>query len=282
MSGFDAGWLSLRAAADMRARNSGLAEKVAAHFAGKETLSILDLGCGTGANLRASYALYPKSQHWQLVDHDLALLDVGKQTLMHWADEGRTEADGTLCLKKGGYKLHIKFLPRDLSRDLDGLFQNEPDLVTASALFDLVSDAWLARFVDMIAERGSSVYALLTYDGDEKWLPSLPLDEAVHAGFLAHQHRDKGFGAALGPDAPEALRSHLEAIGFKVNVADSPWRLTQEPDGDLMVALADGIASASCESGTITEEQASDWLASRSKAHFAHIGHQDLFAAPPD
>lgn len=282
MSGFDAGWLSLRAAADMRARNAGLAARVTAHFADKETLSILDLGCGTGANLRASYALYPKSQHWQLVDHDLALLEVGKQTLMHWADEGRTEADGTLCLRKDSYKLHIKFLQRDLSRDMDGLFQNDSDLVTASALFDLVSDAWLARFVDMIAERSSAVYALLTYDGDEKWLPSLPLDEAVHAGFLAHQHRDKGFGAALGPDAPAALRSHLEAIGFKVNVADSPWRLTQERDGDLMVALADGIASASCESGTITEEQASDWLASRSKAPFAHIGHQDLFAAPPD
>jgi hypothetical protein len=282
MSGFDAGWLSLRAAADMRARNAGLAEKVAAHFAGKETLSILDLGCGTGANLRASYANYPKIQHWQLVDHDLALLEVGKQTLMHWADEGRTEADGTLCLKKGGYKLHIKFLQCDLSRGLDGLFQNEPDLVTASALFDLVSDDWLARFVDMITKKRCSVYALLTYDGAEIWQPSLPLDEAVHAGFLAHQHRDKGFGAALGPDAPDALRSHLEAIGFKVNMADSPWRLTQEPDGDLMVALADGIASASCESGTITEEQASDWLASRSKAHSAHIGHQDLFAAPPD
>jgi hypothetical protein len=152
-----------------------------------------------------------------------------------------------LCLKKGGYKLHIKFLQRDLSRDMDGLFQNDPDLVTASALFDLVSDDWLARFVDMITKKRCSVYALLTYDGAEIWQPSLPLDEAVHAGFLAHQHRDKGFGAALGPDAPAALRSHLEAFRFKVDVADSPWRLTQEYDGDLIVALADEIASASCE-----------------------------------
>ena len=282
MSGFNAEWLGLRAAADLRARNAGLAKRVTSHFAGRKTLSILDLGCGTGANLRASYALYPKSQHWQLVDHDVALLEVGKQTLMHWADEGRTEADGTLCLRKDGYKLHIKFLQRDLSRDLGGLFENDPHLVTASALFDLVSDAWLARFVDMITKKRCSVYGLLTYDGEEKWLPSLPLDEAVHAGFLAHQHRDKGFGAALGPDAPAALRSHLEAFRFKVDVADSPWRLTQERDGDLIVALADGIASASCESGTITEEQASDWLASRSKAHSALIGHQDLFATPPD
>jgi len=282
MSGFDAGWLSLRAAADMRARNAGLAARVAAHFADKETLFILDLGCGTGANLRASYALYPKTQHWQLVDHDLALLEVGKQTLMQWADEARTEADGTLRLEKDGCTLLVKFWQRDLSRHMEGIFQNDPDLVTASALFDLVSDNWLARFVEMITKKRSSVYALLTYNGDENWEPSLPLDAAVHAGFLAHQHRDKGFGAALGPDAPAALRSHLEAFRFKVDVADSPWRLTQERDGDLIVALADGIASASCESGVISKEQASDWLASRSKAHSAHIGHQDLFAAPPD
>ena len=181
MSGFDAGWLKLRESADLRARNAELATSVAAHFTSKETLSILDLGCGTGANLRASYALYPKMQHWQLVDHDLAVLDVGNQTLMQWADEARTEADGTLCLKKGGYKLHIKFLQLDLSRDMDGLFQNDPDLVTASALFDLVSDDWLARFVDMITKKRCSVYALLTYDGAEIWQPTLPTRPSMRA-----------------------------------------------------------------------------------------------------
>lgn len=282
MSGFDAEWLSLREAADARARHQGVAAQVKAHFSHRTSLSIVDLGCGTGANVRASYALYPERQHWQLVDDDPALLEVGRQTLLHWADEGRPEAGGGLLVNKDGYKLHIEFLQTDLSRELDGLLENGPDLVTASALFDLVSDAWLARLIDLIAQRGSAVYALLTYDGEEKWLPPLPLDEAVHAGFLAHQRRDKGFGPALGPDAPDALHSHLEAIGFKVDVAGSPWRLTQERDGDLMVALANGIASASCESGTITEEQASDWHAVRMSARSATIGHQDLFATPPD
>ncbi len=57
MSGFSADWLALRAGADARARDTGLAERLKSHFAGRSALRVLDLGTGTGANLRATAPL---------------------------------------------------------------------------------------------------------------------------------------------------------------------------------------------------------------------------------
>ena len=48
MSGFDTRWLDLREKADHAARDTGLLEKAIAHAdAGGQTVSVVDLGCGT-------------------------------------------------------------------------------------------------------------------------------------------------------------------------------------------------------------------------------------------
>ena len=53
MSGFDADWLTLRAPADVAARNPQLLSRLAGWAEAKGRLSILDLGCGTGATQRS-------------------------------------------------------------------------------------------------------------------------------------------------------------------------------------------------------------------------------------
>ncbi len=74
MSDFSPEWLDLRETADVRARSSDVADAVAARFALRDELRVLDLGSGTGANLRAIASLLPTRQTWKLVDHDPALL----------------------------------------------------------------------------------------------------------------------------------------------------------------------------------------------------------------
>ncbi len=74
MSGFEADWLALRGDADARARDTGLAARLGAHLAGRGAVRVLDLGAGTGANLRATAALIEAPQHWVLADRDAALL----------------------------------------------------------------------------------------------------------------------------------------------------------------------------------------------------------------
>jgi hypothetical protein len=149
-------------------------------------------------------------------------------------------------------------------------------LVTASALLDLVSEAWL---VDLAARLDTPIYATLIYDGVMTWTPEHRNDAAMTAAFNGHQQTDKGFGPALGPRA--AVRAHkiFEQAAFDVISADSPWHLTPAMS-ELQTQLTDGISRAAAEVGA-TEARA--WGEARradATRSTCVIGHQDLLAIP--
>jgi trans-aconitate methyltransferase len=81
MSGFSAEWLALREPADRRARSRALVAELRSVFAGRDTAAVIDLGCGTGSNLRALAASLPRRQSWRLVDRDPALLSAARERL---------------------------------------------------------------------------------------------------------------------------------------------------------------------------------------------------------
>lgn len=256
MSGFQADWLALRADADARARDPGLLTRLAEQI-GNEPLRILDLGAGTGANLRALAPVIGASQHWVLADGDPALLD-------------RVEPVRGVVLD-----CHVV----DLAAGLEALFDPPPDLVTASAFLDLCGRTWLDRLAECVAACGAVVYVALSYDGREGWEPPHPLDARVLAAFHADQRRDKGLGPALGPDAHGYLAEHLRRRGYRVHEAPSDWRLARPADAALIRALADGTAAAVV--GSLGGERASQWRAARAEAGGVLIGHRDLLALPP-
>lgn len=256
MSGFDADWLALRASADARARDKGLGARLSGYFADRDQVRVLDLGAGTGANLRATAPLIGAAQRWVLADNDMALL-------------ARAEPVANAAVTRCAV---------DLVGDLSGLFDPAPDLVTASAFFDLCGADWIDRLVALAASSGAAVYAVLTYDGREDWTPSHPLDAEVLAAFHADQRRDKGLGLALGPDAHAALAECLRGHGYEVFEGPSNWELMQPGDADLIAALANG--SAATVAGTIGAHRTEDWRAARMKAARVSIGHRDLFAVP--
>ena len=94
------------------------------------------LGCGTGANLRATCSLLPNHQTWRLVDSDEALLRAARDELAAWADSAETVGPH-LHLKKGHATIWVEFACLDLATELDAALAGVPALVTASALFDL-------------------------------------------------------------------------------------------------------------------------------------------------
>ncbi len=275
---FSPEWLALREPADHAARSKTLLDAVARHFAGRTAISLVDFGCGAGSNLRGTYAALPDRQTWRLVDYDPNLLAAARRLLSEWADEARMDGEA-LELSKLGKFLRVSFVEADLTRDLDRVLDAGADLVTAAALFDLVSDPWIATFVAALKARDLPLYTVLTYDGTERWEPPHPADAAMLAAFHAHQGTDKGFGPAAGPRATEAMARAFAAAGYKVERADSPWRLG--PDfAALARELARGFAGAVRETGSVPPAEIDAWLDARLGGVSCLVGHEDLFAVP--
>ena len=258
MSGFSADWLALRAGADTRARDKSLATRLGAHLEGRSAVRVLDLGAGTGANLRATAPLIAAPQHWVLADHDAGLL-------------ARAGAAPNTT---------VEHRTVDLAGDLAGLFAPAPDLVTASAFLDLCGAGWTGRLAALAAGCGAAVHAVLTYDGREDWRPPDTLDAEVLAAFHADQRRDKGLGPALGPEANAHLSAILRGHGYRVFEAASDWKLALPGDAALIAALA--AATATAVAGTIGADRAGIWRTARLAAHRVTIGHRDLLALPPE
>lgn len=283
MSGFSADWLALREPADHRSRHVELASRVQTRLAGSEVVRVVDLGSGTGSNLRATVPLLGNQQEWTLVDYDAGLLEAAAKVLSAWADEARAIGDD-LVLVKGEATIGVKFRVVDLNRDLESVLAAKPDLVTASALFDLISEAWMKRFATALKAAGSAFYTVLTYNGEDQFIPEHPFDFGVIRAFAMHQRRDKGFGPAAGPEAATALIAALREAGYAVESGNSPWILKRS-DAELVRALVSGIAKAVEETGFIAENGLADWLAYREsmadqKGSRMMTGHTDIFAVP--
>ncbi len=280
MTGFSAQWLALREPADHRARDRTLQNKVCEQLANvarteQRAVRLIDLGCGSGSNLRALATSLPEQQHWTLVDYDPLLLAAARAALIAWADEVINDST-SLTLRKNNKILEIEFSQVDLARDIERVLAWPADVITAAAFFDLVAESWLVRFCQALR---TTLYTVLTYDGSEQWRPPHSADSAILKAFHAHQKTDKGFGVAAGPDATSVMQRELTARGFQVTLASSPWKIDQT-EAAFIHALATGSAAAVRETGLLNELEVNQWLTARMSAQHCMVGHWDILATP--
>jgi len=249
------GWLALRETADTRARSAALTQAVVEHLTQQRPLRVLDLGAGTGANIRYLSSRLPQAREWLAVDKDPLLL---AQVPSH--AETRCQDLGPL--------------------DDPSLFSGR-HLVTASALLDLVSEEWLERIARRCRASGAAVLFVLTYDGRFTCAPPEAEDESVREWVNAHQRKnDKGFGRAAGPDAVRAASEAFERAGYEVRRERSDWDLA--PDEEAMQReLLTGWAEAASELAGDKSRVIRNWLARR-LAHVdegrsrIRVGHEDI------
>ena len=131
-------------------------------------------------------------------------------------------------------------------------------------------------------EAGATLLFALSYDGRIECMPAEPEDVELRALVNRHQRTDKGFGRALGPDAPAVAETVLVSLGYRVERERSDWEL--EPAAhDLQQQLIDGWAQAAVEIAPHRSAAISGWRDRRLAhlaAHRSHliVGHQDLAA----
>ena len=265
---FDATWLALREPVDHRSRARALLPLLKVFWRRARWSHVLDLGSGTGSNLRYLGPRLPDGQVWTLVDHDPTLLE-------------RATAPARV---------------RDLNRvcgDVadEGLeLVKDADLVTSSALLDLVSEEWLRAVAEACRQAACGVLFALSYDGSIVWnregadedLADILTRNAVNA----HQRRNKGLGPALGPTAGPVARTLFENAGFRTWFLPSPWRVDQR-DSALAGALVEGWERAALEESPSQGDHIREW-AERRRQRVATgefdltVGHVDLLALPDE
>ena len=285
MGGFDSDWLRLREPFDAAARDDhGLAAGIPT-AAG--AYRVLDLGAGTGANLRYLAPRLGGEQLWTLVDHDAGLLEIAPDALQRWAQAHRWEferAGDEIRVSGADFTVAVRRERRDLFRSLDALPWAEAHLVTASALLDLVSEAWFRRLIGHCGLASAALFFALTYDGRVEWTPSLAGDARIVDALNRHQRGDKGFGAALGPMAAPRTRQLLEAAGYWVREARSDWRM-RTSDHAIQARLIEDwsqvVKTMSLESPVRIETWRGQRLAALTGGDSRlRVGHIDLLATP--
>ncbi|WP_321339891.1 methyltransferase domain-containing protein [uncultured Cohaesibacter sp.] len=263
MSGFDKEWLALREPVDRAARDQSLIEEVSGFISQSHFPAVIDIGCGTGATWRALSSHMPLSTEWLLLDHDPRLLAEAKDQI--------------------GSAQTVSYRQFDLT-ELEHLPLSENAIVTASAFFDLASPAFCEQLILKLKHQCCGLYAALNYNGAIDWSLAHPLDSRIVELFNCHQHTDKGFGEALGPDSCKYLADILRKNGYLVKAGSSPWHMTSE-NKDLQIAFLQGFPEPVKVVGELEDCAIEDWLSYRLSAiekagSFCRVGHTDLIAFP--
>ncbi|MFP5346202.1 MAG: glycosyltransferase [Actinomycetes bacterium] len=265
-------WLALREPADHEARTAveRLLPLLRAALGSARPIRVVDVGAGTGSNLRWVAPRLPGPQEWVLVDRD-------RELLARALDLSRGVRDGD------GFPVRVGIVDGDL-RQPETLPLCRGGLLTASALLDVLSPATVQGLVQAAVDAGTSLLFSLTVDGDVELDPADPLDHDITAAFAAHQRRLHGEGPFCGADGTAIAADALHAAGYVVHCAKTPWTLEAGRDGVLSAWLDEWVAAALEQEPSLAPE-VRRWRSQRG-AELAggrlrvRVGHEELLGLP--
>jgi hypothetical protein len=262
----DPNWLAARVAADTAARAATLNTLVpdlinylAMTGDHQDTLGIIDLGAGTGANQRWLAPQLPFRQRWVHLDHDPMIsrsLPLPDDTMII---DDTVEALSRLLASRGAGR----------------------QLVTCSALLDVLPMAQLNAVCRAVIDNRVPALFSLTVTGTLGVVPSHPDDQPLLDAFNDHQRR----AGRAGPEAASLAADALRAAGFDVRCQETPWQLTAASGWAFVGQVLQERLYAAVSQYPGLAEAANAWLELR-RSQLAlgimrvELGHGDLLALP--
>ncbi len=208
-TGVSPAWLALREPADAAARSGELVDLLREMLPTGRPVTVHDLGSGTGSMTRWLAGRLTGPQRWVLHDRDPELLGLAARTA------GRSR-DGSVVT--------VETRRTDITR-LGPAALAGADLITASAVLDMLTAEEVERLVAACAGAGCPVLIALSVTGRVDLEPPDPLDRVVAEAFNAHQRRADRGRTRLGPEAVDAAIAAFARSEADVVVRESPWRL---------------------------------------------------------
>jgi hypothetical protein len=262
----DPGWLAVRVAADTAARAATVSTLLPQliNYVGDlgspgDTVEIIDLGAGTGANQRWLAPRLPFRQRWIRLDHNPVI------------SRSLPLPDETMIIDAG---------VEALDQLLTGSRSNR-QLVTCSAVLDVLTTEQIEAVCHAVIENRVPAFFSLTVTGGLTLAPSNLDDQLLLAAFNDHQRR----AGRAGPDATALTVNVLRTAAFTVSTQQTLWQLTADT-GPAFVdqVLEERLAAAVAQDPAIAATAAA-WLELR-RAQLAagllsvDLDHCDVLGLP--
>ncbi|MFK8083302.1 MAG: hypothetical protein AB8B97_23740 [Granulosicoccus sp.] len=286
-NGFSESWLALREPADHLARDTALGDSLSFWFKQQAAQNIVEMGAGTGSNLRYLMPKLGQDQRWLLLDNDAVLFDRLPEILRSWAGTHNVHfscVDDLIRLEHADFSATVVRKVVNLASQLDEVSLDNVQLITASALLDLTSAQWLSTLAKKIYSSECACLFALNYDGKIRWRPEIDADGTISKLLNEHQLNDKGFGTAKGPDAGKYFAQALTQLGRRVAIGQSDWVIQPQSD-QLQLAIIDGWAPAAREQADKADDLISAWhterkLSINQQNSTLVVGHIDILSLP--
>ena len=165
---FESPWLLERFRFDEAARNPTVDQHCIDFLSTADTLHLVDVGSGMGANFLHFFEKLPNDQQWYFVDHDEKLLAASLRRIATYAgDKGYAIEKKTeqLSLRLAGQHIQIQTIQGSFESIEQWVPLAKPHLVMASAFFDLFRADQLRGFMNKVLDNKAALLLTLNYAG---------------------------------------------------------------------------------------------------------------------
>ncbi|WP_277554581.1 hypothetical protein [Halobaculum limi] len=252
---------------------------------------VLEAGAGTCGMLRRLLAddALPTGE-WVATDTDERVLDAGRDLLRAAAAEAgyRVETEGSAdVFRRGESRLRVRFVADDARAVAAGY---DADGVVGRSFADLLAPEDVHSLLRAAAPDGW-YHLPLTFDGETRFSPSHPADDAVLDAFHATM-RNRGRAATLVAErfadagTPPTVDARSDWVVERVGDADGPDDGYPVDEETFLRTILDTVVASVRDSGRVPEATLREWANTReqqlAQGRLGYVAvNRDLFGRVP-